>query len=115
MYRRALDPTTNREDWIHITPLIEEETGEEITLTDTTMYVYVCEQGCPNSPVLSGSTVDGKITFPTTTSFQWAFDADDMGALCAGTYDVYLRIIIDDVTTQILACTVQVLDGGPSS
>jgi hypothetical protein len=37
-----------------------------------------------------------------------------MADLCAGTYDVFLRVTIDDVVTQILSCTVSVVEGGPS-
>ncbi len=47
-------------------------------------------------------------------AFQWAFDPDDMGTLCAGTYDVFLRAVIDDITTQIIAGSVQIVEGGPS-
>jgi hypothetical protein len=93
--------------------LIDED-GEEVTLTDAVFEMFVCRQGCPDNAVLSGSTTDGKITLPTSTNFQWAFTPDDMGALCAGTYDVFLRVTIDDVVTQILSCTVPIVEGGPT-
>lgn len=113
MYQGSIAPVSNREDWIVTSPLIDED-GTEVTLTGAVMNVWVCPQGCPRSPLLSGSTVDGKITYPTTTMFQWAFTPDDMTVLCAGTYDVYLRVIIDDITTQILACTIPIVEGGPA-
>ncbi len=114
MYQGSLAPVSNREDWIVTSPLIDED-GTEVTLTDATINVYICRQGCPSTALLEGSTDDGTITLPTSTSFQWAFDPDDMGALCAGTYDVFLRVIIDSITTQILAGTVQIVEGGPSA
>lgn len=114
MYTGSLAPVSNREDWIVTSPLIDDD-GTEVTLTGSTINVYICKQGYPNTAVLEGSTTDGKITLPTTTTFQWAFTPDDMSVLCAGTYDVFLRVIIDVVTTQILACTVQIVEGGPSA
>jgi hypothetical protein len=114
MYQGSLAPVSNREDWIVQSPLIDDD-GSEVTLTDAEINVFVCRQGCPGSALLSGSTDDGKITLPTSTSFQWAFTPDDMSALCAGTYDIFLRAVIDDVTTQILAATIQIVEGGPSA
>lgn len=114
MYTGSLAAVSNREDWIATSPLIDED-GDEVTLTDATLEMFICARGCPDTAVLSGSTTDGKITLPTTTSFQWAFTPDDMSVLCAGTYDVFLRVTIDDVVTQILSCTVPIVEGGPSS
>lgn len=113
MYQGSLAPVTNREDWIFVSPLIDED-GEEVTLTGATINVWFCKQGCPDTAVLGGSTDDGKITLPSPTTFQWHFTPDDVGGICAGTYDVFLRVIIDDITTQILCGTQQVKEGGPS-
>lgn len=113
MYTGSLGSVSNREDWIVSSPLIDDD-GTEVTLTDADFEFFVCRQGCPTSSVLSGSIDDGKITLPTSTSFQWAFTPDDLSVLCAGTYDVFLRVTIDDVTTQILSATVAIVEGGPS-
>lgn len=114
MHTGSLAAVSRREDWIASSPLIDED-GEEVTLTDATFEMFICAQGSPDTAVLSGSTDDGRITLPTSTSFQWAFTPDDMSVLCAGTYDVFLRVTIDDVVTQILSCTVPIVEGGPSS
>ncbi len=112
MYTGSLAAVSRREDWIAVSPLIDDD-GEEVILTDTTFTMDICRQGFPDIAVLSGSTTDGKITFPTATTFQWAFTPDDMSVLCAGTYDVFLRVTIDGVVTQILSCTVPIVEGGP--
>jgi hypothetical protein len=112
MYTGSLAAVSNREDWIVTSPLIDDD-GTEVTLTGATMNLYLCEKNDPTTAVLEGSTADGKITFPTTTSFQWAFTPSDLSDLCAGTYLVFLRITIDSVTTQIMAATVQIVEGGP--
>lgn len=113
MYTGSLAAVSNREDWIAISPLIDED-GTEVTLTDATFEMYVCKTTDPTTAVLTGTTANGKITLPTSTSFQWAFTPSDMEDLCAGTYSVFLRVTIDDVVTQILACSVQIVEGGPA-
>lgn len=113
MYTGSLAAVSNREDWIAISPLIDEDNAE-VTLTGATIEMFICEQGVPDSALLEGSTDDGKITLPTTTTFQWAFTPDDMSVLYAGTYDVFLRVTIAGVVTQILACTVPIVEGGPT-
>ncbi len=57
MYQGSLAPVSNREDWIVQSPLIDED-GEAVLLTDATINVYVCRQGCPTTAVLEGSTDD---------------------------------------------------------
>jgi hypothetical protein len=112
MYQGALSPISNREDWIVSSPLIDDD-GSEITLTDATLEMWVCRQGCPQTALLSGSTDDGKITLLDTTNFQWAFTPNDMSVFCAGTYDVYFRATVDGITSQILAATIPIVEGGP--
>jgi hypothetical protein len=114
MYTGSLAAVSNKEDWIAVSPLIDDD-GEEVTLTGATFVLFVCKQNDPTSATLTASTDNGKITLPTTTTFQWAFTPTDMATLCAGTYDVFLRVTIDDVVTQILSCTVPIVEGGPVS
>jgi hypothetical protein len=114
MYTGNLAAVSNREDWIAVSPLIDEN-GAEVTLTNVTFEMFVCRQGTSDTAVLTGSTSNGKITLPSATTFQWHYTPTDMGALCAGTYDVFLRVTIDDVVTQILAAEVSIVEGGPSS
>lgn len=113
MYTGSLAPVSNKEDWIAISPLIDDD-GDEITLTDATFEMYVCRTGCPNTPILTATNANGKITLPTTTSFQWWFTDEDMATLCSGSYDVFLRVEIDSVVTQILSCQLSVIEGGPA-
>lgn len=114
MYTGSLAAVSNKEDWIAISPLIDDD-GEEVTLTGATIELFVCKLSDPNTAVLTASTDNGKITLPTTTTFQWAFTPTDMATLCAETYYVFLRVTIDDVVTQIMSCTVPIVEGGPAS
>ena len=113
MYTGSLAAVSRRQDWIAVSPLIDDD-NTEVTLTDVVFEMFICKQGSPDNAVLSGSTADGKITLPSATTFQWAFTPEDMSNLCAGTYDVFLRVTIDDIVTQILSCTVPIVEGGPA-
>jgi hypothetical protein len=113
MYTGSLAAVSNKEDWIGVSPLIDDD-NEEVTLTDATFEMYVCRQDYPENAILTATTANGKITLPSATTFQWAFTPDDMAALCAGTYDVFLRVTIANVVTQIMSCTVPVVEGGPA-
>ncbi len=113
MYTGSLAAVSNQEDWIVTSPLIDDD-GEEVTLTDATIELFICQQNNPKTAVLTATTANGKITLPTSTTFQWWFTPSDMDDLCAGTYDVFLRVTIDDIVTQILSCTVPVVEGGPT-
>lgn len=113
MYTGSLAAVSNREDWIGVSPLIDDD-GAEVTLTDANFEMFICREGCPTTAILTASTDNGKITLPSSTTFQWAFTTDDMGTLCAGTYSVFLRVTIDDVVTQIMSATVPIVEGGPA-
>lgn len=114
MYTGSLAAVSNKEDWIAVSPLIDDD-GEEVTLTDVSFELFVCRERSPNTALLTASTSNGKITLPSSTTFQWAFTPEDMATLCAGTYYVFLRVTIDDVVTQIMSATVPIVEGGPTS
>ena len=118
MYTGSLAPQSNREDMILTSPLIDDE-GNEVVLTDADLYFYICRQGCPNDVLIRGEYVDGvsdgKMTLVNTDlAWQVQFTPDDMGSLCAGTYDVFMRCVISDTTTQIISGTIPIVEGGPN-
>lgn len=114
MYTGSLAAVSTQEDWIGISPLIDDD-GEDVTLTDATFEMYICKQNDSRNAVLTATNANGKITLPSATTFQWWFTPEDMNELCAGTYDVFLRVTIDGVVTQIMAATVPIVSGGPNS
>ena len=114
MYTGTLAAVSRRQDWIGSSPLVDDD-GEEITLTDATFEMYICRQNDPDNAVLTATTANGGITLPSSTTFQWHFTPTDMAVLCAGTYDVFLRVTVDDIVSQIMSATVPVVEGGPPS
>lgn len=117
MYTGSLAPASNREDLILVSPLIGDD-GTETDLTNADLYFYICRQGCPDHTLLSATYVDGvgdNITLlPGNLEFQIQFTPDDMGTLCAGTYDVFMRCEIAGDTTQIISATIPIVEGGPN-
>lgn len=113
MYTGTLAAVSRRQDWIETSQLIDDD-NEEITLTSATFEMHVCRQNDPDNAVLTASTANGKITLPTSTTFQWHFTPTDMAELCAGTYDVFLRVTIDGTVSQIMSASVPIVEGGPA-
>ncbi len=117
MYTGSLAPQSNREDMILTSPLIDDD-GNAVDLTNADLYFYICRQGCDNHTLLSASYVDGVSDgislVDTNLAFEVQFTPDDMGTLCAGTYDVFMRCVISDTTTQIIAATIPIVEGGPN-
>ena len=91
------------------------KTGEAVDLSAATIEFYVTQERSKTSPLLTATNANGKIVLPTTTSMQITFAPDDVSSICAGTYSAFMRVTIDGITTQIIAGTLQVLEGGPSS
>jgi hypothetical protein len=114
MYTGTLAAVSNQQDWVETGTIIDDD-GEEVTLTDATFEMYICRQNDSKNAVLTATNANGKITLPTATSFQWWFTQEDMNDLCAGTYDVFMRVTIDGVVEQIMSATVPVVEGGPNS
>lgn len=120
MYDGSIAPISNREDWIFQSALTDDD-GTDIDLTNATLKVFICEKGNSSSALISATTVfasgvatgDSEITLPTDTSFQFHFTADDVSDFDPGTYNVFVRVTIDDVTTQLISGNITVIDGGP--
>jgi len=118
MYTGSLAPASNREDLIITSPLIDDD-GNAVLLTNADLYFYICRQGCPNDVLVSGEYVDGvsdgkMALVDSDLAWQVQFVPDDMGRLCAGTYDVFMRCVISNTTTQIIAATIPIVEGGPN-
>lgn len=113
MYTGSLGAFANDEHWIFTGSL--EEDGEAVDLSAATIEFYVTQERSKTKALLTATVANGKIILPTDTSMQITFAPADVSDICAGTYAAFMRVTIDDITTQIIAGTLQVLEGGPSS
>jgi hypothetical protein len=117
MYTGSLEEASNRATLTMQSPLIDDD-GTSLDLTNIDMYFWICEQGCPSSPKLSASLVggssDGITLLPGNLEFQIKFTKEQMGVLCAGTYDAFFRVIVEGDEIQVLATSIPIVEGGPN-
>jgi hypothetical protein len=115
IYSGSLGEISNKADWIsQVYTLVNESDGQEVDLSsediDVTIEIVIREPGCTNN-VLSGSLADGTIAL-SGGGFFWHFAPDDLGVLCGSkTYDVGVKVTIDDVEHDVILATVAVLWG----
>lgn len=112
MYTGSMGSVSNREDWIVDISLVGDD-GTSFDLTGSEVVAYVCKRGCPNSPVLSASIGEG-IVLTDDYTMQWHFSEEQMASLCPQQYDVFCRVERDDITTQLLAANIAIVEGGPA-
>ncbi len=112
MYTGTLQAVSNREDWSQAVALADAETGDAVTISRAAL--WVCQENEPNSPVLQGSTDDGKLAL-TADGFEISFTVSDLSAVSAGMYDLFVRIELDTgQIVQLMAGQIPFVEGGPT-
>jgi hypothetical protein len=111
MYEANLKPVSNRADWIETIELVDDDTNAVIEdLTGVSVFIEVRSRD-PYHRCLSGSVDDGHIILIPGGVIQWQFTATEMRGLCAGTYEIGITVVRDDITEQELIGSLPVLDG----
>ncbi|WP_445215458.1 hypothetical protein ACKWRH_23550 [Bradyrhizobium sp. Pa8] len=109
MYTGYLAPQSNRSDWTETILLEDTESGEVIDLTGCRVTLTVRDENrCAR---LTADSDAGTITFPDVGMFTWDFDHNTMRGLCAGAYQVGVRISRDERTVQLIIGSVNVMEG----
>jgi hypothetical protein len=108
----SLPPVSNRADWpdSHAFYITDDEDGTEIDLTTATEITLQIARDYRCSPSLSARLSQGTIEIDGAT-FSPTFTASQMGALCAGTYEVGITVVVDGKTIQLFAGSLPVIDG----
>lgn len=116
MYTGSLGLVSNQEDWT-ATFEIFDETNTAISIVGAVVLLFVTEEDSPHCAIISHSTADSVIIIAADgLSFSWTVPASEMASkLSAGTYSVFVRIVLSGLTTQLLSASVSIIDGGPSS
>jgi hypothetical protein len=109
MYICSLDPQSNRATWRQEIQLTDVDTGETIKVDDCDVTITVRDES--GRQVLSGSSDGGEIIFSEEDMFQWTFSNSQMAALCAGTYNVGVRISQNGIVMQLIIGSVPILEG----
>ena len=111
MLTGTLTPVSNKADWAESFEILDDETGEQIDLSDATEIVIEIKSKSRDNVLLSASLTGDTVEFVEDGVFQWSFTAAQMTTLCSGTYDVRCRITKDAIVTQLIIGTLPVLDG----
>jgi len=104
-------PTYNSETWTEVAAIDDEDTGTAFDLSTSLIEMEVRDQnGCRR---LYGSTADGKLVVIDDEGFEFTFTAAEMSTLCAGSYNVFIRLT-DSITgiSETWGGALPVLDGG---
>lgn len=110
MYVGALDAVSNQEDWDIIPGFVDDDTGEDIDLTNAAIVFEVRD---PNTRgvVLSATTGNQKISIIALGVFKVSFTRAEMQTLKAKTYDIGCILTLNGKTIQLMVATVPVVDG----
>lgn len=109
MFQGTLGPVSNTASWRQPFELLDEDTGESVSLTDCTIAFQVYDPKC-KSTVLSATIGDG-ITLLDDAAFEVFFSLTDMETLNARTHTVGCTITKGADVLQIILGDLPVLDG----
>lgn len=110
MIELELSPLTTAEDWRETIYVSDGETGEPIDLSGAAIKMAVKRHG-ERTPILTGSTDDGKITVPDLGSFTFAFPVSTRSAMHRGSYEIGITITNMGEVFQLSIGTISVIDG----
>jgi hypothetical protein len=103
-----IEPAPLDEEWLVLTPLINDATGKEVDLSDASLSLSLSQGG---QIALSGSRDDGTIILLKPTLMQWRFDPQKWAALPLGEYDVHLDVEIGGEASRVFAGILPVVEG----
>ncbi len=110
MFQGTLGPVSNTASWRQPFELLDEDTGESVSLTDCDIAFQIFDPKC-KSTVLSATLDNEKITLLDDAAFEVFFTLDEMSTLNARTHTVGCTITKGDDVIQIILGDLPVLDG----
>lgn len=118
MYQGQIATISNQADWTapFFTQLTDDTDGSIIDITNTDIgfdcSVYI--KTIDNCTKITGSIATGEVIVSDGDDgpgFQWAFEADVLGALCAGTYKFGIKTTTNDEVNDLVVGTLAVIEG----
>lgn len=109
MYQDTLPPVSSRATWSESIECIDDEDNTPIDISQATeIVVQISDCGCVK---LKASLSGGTIALGAIGVFSFAFSKDQMGALCAKTYDFDCLVTMAGETEQPIAAQLPVIEG----
>jgi hypothetical protein len=109
MFRGQVGDVSNREDVELIYAIVDEDTGEQVTLTDADIFVEISDRN--GSVRWSGSIADGDVTLSESTVMRILIPRASMVDLCAGIYNFGMTVTNGGLTKSAIVGTLAVSDG----
>ncbi len=108
----SLQPVSNRATWTESVQVYNDEDGQPFDISNATdIELQVRDPACC-AAVLTATKSGGSIVLePSTGVFTFTFSKDQMGSLCAKTYDVGCVATVNGETIQLVIGTLPVLEG----
>jgi hypothetical protein len=115
VYTGSFGGVSNAEDWVATIALLDADNAA-VNVTGASIALRVCREGNSSAPVLSAQTADGTIVIAGDgLSFSWTIPFATMNNLRPEVYNVFVRMTLNGATVQLVAATLTVIDGGPTS
>lgn len=102
MFLGTLPLASNRADWSEIFEIFDDETGDQIDLSDSTILLEVRDD-CRR--------VTASIALVDTGKFEATITRDQMRQFCSGTYEVGCTLMRDGIITQQYIGSLPIMDG----
>lgn len=119
MYTGQIAQISNKATWLSdVIELVDEDDGTTTDLSDPELDVDIVvtirrllRDGCCEETVLvTGSVDDEKVTI-IGPGFRWMFEDTDLTNLCAGTYQLGVKVTINGFIQDLIIGTVVVIEG----
>lgn len=111
MLKAAIDPVTNRQDWVDQCEVRDEDDNGLVDLTDAVIVLSVRDRNSKET-IMTAKTDDGTIVVQGPGIFEFTFTLTQMRTLeVSKAYDVGCTVVRNDITQQFFIGAVPVLDG----
>lgn len=109
MFKGQVEEVSNREDVELLYSIVDADTGDEIDLSSSTIYVEL-QDSC-GGVMWGGSIADGDVTLPSTTVMRILIPRTSMVNFDPGIYKFGMTITNGGLTKSAIVGTIAVLDG----
>jgi hypothetical protein len=110
MYTDTLPPVSNRATFEEAVQCFDDEQNAPLDISEATeILIEIADCGCA---VLSARLSAGQVFIAETVGvFSFVFSAEQMGCLCAKTYDFNVLVTAGGETAQAMASQLPVING----
>jgi hypothetical protein len=115
VYTGSFGGISNQEDWNAQIALLNED-NSAFSVLGASISMFVCREGQSSAALVKAATSDGTIIIAGDgSSFSWTVPAASMQQLRPEVYNVFVRMTLNGLTSQLVSAQLTVIDGGPAT